>query len=295
MSRILVVDDEPQYGEYLYDWLTREGHEVKTAVTAEDAIDYGTSWLPSVLVADWMLASSVDGLQVSEAVRAANPRLQTILITGYPSSELKARAEKANVFSFIEKPFSLAEVAGAVRQAARAGRPQLPGAILVVSESQTIGQLARDTLRAASYKSRLATNAETALLALQEDPSIQIAILDCLHPSFDLAILADELRALRENLIVVGSSDNENDAEHLAKLGIELFLHRFWDADDLHSLLIKPIGACGECRLPLPLRWPLPGDEVSSWACSMCGARYQAVMRADASEDLQRHVRAVAQ
>ena len=30
MSKVLIVDDEPQYGVYLSDWLTREGHEVKT-------------------------------------------------------------------------------------------------------------------------------------------------------------------------------------------------------------------------------------------------------------------------
>ena len=146
MSRVLIVDDEPQYGVFLRDWLTREGYEVRTATTAEAAVDFGTSWLPSVLIADWMLRSPLDGLQVSAAVRAANPNLQTILITGYPSQELKDRAAEANVFSFIEKPFSLTEVAGAVRQATFHVRPQLPGSVLVVSPSRTVAKLTRDTL-----------------------------------------------------------------------------------------------------------------------------------------------------
>ena len=36
-----------------------------------------------VLVIDWMLGASVDGIEVAQVLRAGLPRLQMILITGY--------------------------------------------------------------------------------------------------------------------------------------------------------------------------------------------------------------------
>jgi DNA-binding NtrC family response regulator len=292
MPKVLIVDDEPQYGAYLRDWLSREGHEVKAVTTAEDAIDFGAHWRPSVLVADWMLSSPLDGLQVSEAVRAVNPNLRTILITGYPSRELRARAEQANVFSFIEKPFSLTEVAGAVRQAANVSPGLLPGRVLIVSQSPTVTELARESLQAANCASHTAATADDARRILLADADIRIAILDCIAPSIDLGILAAELRELRHNLIVVGSSEAD-DQRQFAALGIEHFLPRFWDASDLYSQLIRRINVCGQCGLALPLRHPLAGDGVRKWECATCGARYRAVVAEDATDEVRRNVRPI--
>lgn len=286
MSRVLIVDDEPQYGVFLRDWLTREGYEVRTATTAEAAVDFGTSWLPSVLIADWMLRSPIDGLQVSAAVRAANPNLQTILITGYPSPELKELAAEANVFSFIEKPFSLTEVAGAVRQATSHVRPQLPGSVLVVAASQTVAKLTRDTLRAAGYTEHVVENGCEAKALLEVEPDINVAILDCLAANLDHALLAEELRAIRPKLIVIGSSEGD-DRERFAELGINWFLPRFWDTTDLHDLLIEPIKNCRHCGARLPLRRVLPCEAPRQYSCANCHERIEGVLRADAPEEIR--------
>ncbi len=289
MSKVLIVDDEPQYGVFLRDWLTREGHEVRTATTAQAAVDFGTSWSPTVLIADWMLKSPLDGLQVSEAVRAVNPELRTILITGYPSPELKARAEKANVFTFIEKPFSLTEVAGAVRQATNTTPPNLPGSILVVSPSPTIAKLAQDTLRMAQHTSYVAHSAHDAKQVLSAEPAISIVILDCVSASIDQGILAEELRALRQEIIVIGSSESD-DQQRFAALGVDYFMPRFWDSTGLHDLLIQRVGQCPACGLELPLRRPLPGDQAEDWSCAHCGGRFRAVLLSNASEEEKRRV-----
>jgi DNA-binding response OmpR family regulator len=294
MPKVLIVDDEPQYGEFLRDWLSREGHEVKAVTTAEDAIDFGREWLPRVLVADWMLASPLDGLKVSEAVRAANPQLQTILITGYPSRELKALAEKARVHSFIEKPFSLAEVAAAVRQAAADTHPLLAGQMLIVSESPTASELVVAALQAARYRCHVARTAEEAHQVLRECRNVHFAVFDCTAPCSDLALLAVELRQLQPNLLIIGSSEG-NDGERFAALGIDHFLPRFWDVDELHSLLVKRIDRCPQCGLAWPLRQPLPGDAIRTWKCRGCGSTREAVLLDDASDRLRRNVREVVQ
>jgi len=117
--RVLVVDDEKQYCENLSLCLTGEGYEVATACTSDEAIDLGKDFCPDVLVADWMLRSDDDGLDVSRCLRSQLPKLETVLITGYPSIELHADARRSNVFEVLEKPFELDDLLSVVQYAAR--------------------------------------------------------------------------------------------------------------------------------------------------------------------------------
>jgi DNA-binding NtrC family response regulator len=289
MTKVLVVDDEPQYGVILKDCLAREGHEVKTAANPQDAMSCGEKWKPDVLIADWMLRGQIDGLHVANTMRAIYPALQTILITGYPSPELRARAKASRVFSFIEKPFSLAEVAGEVRRAASAGRPQFPGEILVVSDADGVGQTARDMLQAVGYQCQLATTAAEARRMAQENNAIAVAIFDCLEPKLDHGVLAGELLDIRPDLLIVGSSEHD-DAARFVELGITRFMPRFWEPDDLRDLVAASI-RCAGCGEVLPLRQSMVGDAAQLWQCVGCGASCSGVRLTEATDDLQNRVR----
>lgn len=291
MSRILIVDDEPHYGAYLGDWLSRQGHEVKTAITPHDAIDCGVAWRPHVLVADWMLKSTLDGLHVSAAIREANPAVQTILITGYASPELRARAEEAQVFRFVEKPFSLEDIAGTVSKAAHASRRMHSPQVLLVSEAAMVREATSDTLQSSGWICHTADSHADARKILAGNTDISIAILDCLEPNSDLALLVSELREIHPGLPIVGSSEHEVDANRFVGLGISEFVPRYCESADLEKMLAAPIDNCVDCGLPLPLLRATPRGDAASWECGMCGARYRATLRADAPEDLRRNVR----
>jgi DNA-binding response OmpR family regulator len=81
VSRILVVDDERSYRRYLAQHLAREGHELRSASSSDEAIEIGAEFLPDVLILDWMLDGTCN-LEVAEALRAIDPDLRIILITG---------------------------------------------------------------------------------------------------------------------------------------------------------------------------------------------------------------------
>ena len=72
-TRILIVDDEPAYREYLGRFLSREGLEVRSAETCGEALEIARSFAPKVLVADWMLGCEMHGIEVAEAIRASHP------------------------------------------------------------------------------------------------------------------------------------------------------------------------------------------------------------------------------
>ena len=115
--RVLVVDDEPRYRVYLSAQLGSLGHEVAVAETGGQAIERGLRLLPSVLVSDWMLRNHVHGLHVADALGAVDGTLPAILMTGFPSRDLRSQARELRIVDFLEKPFELAELVAAVERA----------------------------------------------------------------------------------------------------------------------------------------------------------------------------------
>lgn len=108
--KVLVVDDEESYRDSLVWLIKGEGLDVESATSGREAIELGKSFLPDVLVVDWMLGDRIDGLRVATEIGKACPGLKTIVISGYPSTELRERVERAGVWAFLEKPFTLDDI-----------------------------------------------------------------------------------------------------------------------------------------------------------------------------------------
>jgi CheY-like chemotaxis protein len=139
--RVLIADDEERYRDYLRASLAEHGHEVSTVDTGRVAIDHGVRFRPHVLVTDWMLRDHIHGLRVSDVLRAVDPSLQAIVITGFPSTDLQRDARHSGVYRFIEKPFELDQMIEAVSSAGatkRTGRIALFGVIEVDSVGRIV-------------------------------------------------------------------------------------------------------------------------------------------------------------
>jgi len=118
MIRVLIVDDEPAYCESLRLLLSCEGFEVFTAAGAQEALDIGADYPIDLLVVDWILRDEMDGLDVAEALRAANPDVQVLVISGWPSGELKTRVEAWPSTRCLHKPFAAEAILAAAHEVA---------------------------------------------------------------------------------------------------------------------------------------------------------------------------------
>ncbi|HKK52948.1 MAG TPA: response regulator [Myxococcota bacterium] len=114
--RVLVLDDEPTYREYLDSFLTRRGLEVRTAGSGMEAISIAHDFDPEVLLADWMLRCEMHGIEVAESLRALRPDLRVVLMTGFPTADLEAEANRLEIDGLLEKPFSLEDLARTIEQ-----------------------------------------------------------------------------------------------------------------------------------------------------------------------------------
>lgn len=118
--RVLIVDDEPTYREYLERFLARDGLSVRTAETGSDAIRIANEFGPDVLLADWMLRCEMHGIEVGEVLRERWPELRILLMTGFPTADLEAEAARVGIDGVLEKPFGLDDLTGAIRAALEA-------------------------------------------------------------------------------------------------------------------------------------------------------------------------------
>ena len=116
MARVLIVDDELRFLRYLAQALVREGHDVISAEGEFEALEKIGSFEPQVLVADWMLGAGHNGLELAARLRDRFPGLRTILISGYPSSDL---AHADEVDRLLPKPFTPVALCDAVAELTR--------------------------------------------------------------------------------------------------------------------------------------------------------------------------------
>lgn len=105
-SDILVVDDEPDIRELIGGVLEDEGYSVRSAATAEAALTEVKNRTPSLVVLDvWLQGSEMDGLSVLKHLKAIDPLLPVIVISGHGNIETAVAAIRRGAYDFLEKPF----------------------------------------------------------------------------------------------------------------------------------------------------------------------------------------------
>jgi two-component system response regulator HydG len=108
-AKILVVDDEVEMTSMLRNYLTRQGYEVATASSAEEALQHIEEHDMDVVLTDLRMGG-MDGLELVHAVHGSRPETQIILMTAFGGIETAIEAIKAGAFHFVAKPVKLPEV-----------------------------------------------------------------------------------------------------------------------------------------------------------------------------------------
>src|SRR5882757_9559236 len=102
---ILVVDDAPINRKLIRLVLTHEGFEVRTADSAEDALQMLSDYRPELILADIQLPG-MNGLDMTRKVKA-DPRTSSIRVVALTAGAMKEdrdNALRAGCEDFITKP-----------------------------------------------------------------------------------------------------------------------------------------------------------------------------------------------
>ena len=109
---ILVVDDDPEVRQLIFDVLDDEGYEVVTAADGREALAKATRRRPSLLVLDLTLPH-LSGPELAAQLRTLNGRpLPTLVISGDGQAGSKAR--ELGAFAYLHKPFEIEDLLACV-------------------------------------------------------------------------------------------------------------------------------------------------------------------------------------
>ncbi|MDQ3280755.1 MAG: sigma-54 dependent transcriptional regulator [Acidobacteriota bacterium] len=114
--RILIVDDEEVLRDVLDVMLRREGFEILTAASGEEALNLLETEEVDLVVLDVMLPG-ISGIDTLRSMRISNPALPVIVITAFSSIDGAIEAMKYGAFHYIPKPFKNEEVILTVNKA----------------------------------------------------------------------------------------------------------------------------------------------------------------------------------
>ena len=107
--RILVIDDDPVIDLLFKEALDEAGHSVITAKVSEEGLEY-VERLEFDLVFLDLKMPKMDGAEILRRIRSIRPKLPITIITGYPDSDIMARALEQGSFTVMKKPFGKSEI-----------------------------------------------------------------------------------------------------------------------------------------------------------------------------------------
>ncbi|MER7583503.1 MULTISPECIES: response regulator [Streptomycetaceae] len=146
MTRVLVVDDEPQIVRALVINLKARKYEVDAAHDGASALELAAARHPDVVVLDLGLPD-MDGVEVIRGLRGWT-RVPIIVLSARHASDEKVEALDAGADDYVTKPFGMDELLARMRAAVRRAEPVAGEAdSLVVTETFTVDLAAKKVNR----------------------------------------------------------------------------------------------------------------------------------------------------
>jgi two-component system KDP operon response regulator KdpE len=132
MTRVLVVDDEPQIRRALTTNLKARGYEVDQAPTGERALELAAERHPDAVILDIGLPG-VDGIEVVRGLRGWST-VPIIMLTVREHEADKIEALDAGADDYVTKPFSMGELLARLRAALRRRAPDDEEAVVATDD-----------------------------------------------------------------------------------------------------------------------------------------------------------------
>lgn len=126
MYKILVVEDEADMRELLYNYLVNEGYEVRTAVDGVEAVDAFDGDVFDLVLLDIMLPE-IDGFGVCQLIRRKSD-VPVIFLSALDGEEQLIKGYDHMADDYVTKPFSMPVLLRKIAAVIRRGRDrEAPG------------------------------------------------------------------------------------------------------------------------------------------------------------------------
>jgi len=108
-NRVLVVEDDPNLGKILMDYLSTKDYMVDLAVDGEEGLEKFVNGSYDILILDIMMPKK-DGFSLAQDIRKIDKSIPIIFLTAKSQKENIIKAFKLGADDYLTKPFSIDEL-----------------------------------------------------------------------------------------------------------------------------------------------------------------------------------------
>ncbi|MBU1087423.1 MAG: sigma-54 dependent transcriptional regulator [Candidatus Omnitrophica bacterium] len=108
-AKILVVDDDQSFRFLLEEALKKEGYDVSSAVSGEQALELYQPDKFDLITLDVKMPG-IDGFEVLSRIKQISPQQQIVIITAYGAQKIAIEAVKKGAYDYFTKPFDIDEL-----------------------------------------------------------------------------------------------------------------------------------------------------------------------------------------
>ena len=114
-STIMICEDDNAVRAVLCEYLQGSGYQVISCDNSVEALLMAQQHRPETLITDIVMPGE-DGIQLARQLRAQQPALNVILISGHTDQEVLRRLAECSDMTFLEKPFTSAALLDCLRR-----------------------------------------------------------------------------------------------------------------------------------------------------------------------------------
>jgi CheY-like chemotaxis protein len=164
---VLIVDDDPRIRNLLAESLTTLGYETHVAADGLEAMENVRSGKLDCVISDIKMPE-LDGLTLLHQIKAEQPSLPVVMITGFAFQQHRDRALNFGAAGFITKPFRLEKIEEVLqrvmsRPALTTPAPHPIHNVLIVEDDVEFRVLLTEIVEALGYNPMSVSDAETAV------------------------------------------------------------------------------------------------------------------------------------
>ena len=115
---VLIVEDEADLMDLATSLFLNMGYNVLTATSAHEALAVLGARPVDILFTDIVMPDGMDGIELAKITREQYPQTKIVVASGFPLTALKEKHSDVHQYSFVTKPYRLADLARCLRSAA---------------------------------------------------------------------------------------------------------------------------------------------------------------------------------